>query len=251
MFNTILVSSKNSSGENEYDFLNITSFLALLKGKKMMFSLCDITGKMAMPWVEAGYIAVLVDPQHEKYAPQHSKIWFDGNYLRISCFLIDCISFLGQLSKHNQVVFVSGFPPCTDVAVSGAAHFAKKAAKDKHFQSKAALIAEQCRTIGLMTGAPYFFENPVSVFSSIFGAPQYTFHPYYYTAYCKEDNYTKKTCLWTGNGFKMPEPQMDNTLSAPDDRIHKAPPGPDRANFRSATPMGFAKAVFNANHPKS
>lgn len=28
----------------------------------------------------------------------------------------------------------------------------------------------------------------------------------------------------------------------------KAPDGPDRANFRSATPMGFARAVFEANH---
>lgn len=33
----------------------------------------------------------------------------------------------------------------------------------------------------------------------------------------------------------------------PDDRIHKAPPGVDRANFRSATPRGFARAVFEAN----
>ncbi|HIA3096424.1 TPA: hypothetical protein ACWP3A_004962, partial [Escherichia coli] len=30
-------------------------------------------------------------------------------------------------------------------------------------------------------------------------------------------------------------------------RIHTAPPGPERANFRSATPNGFAKAVFEAN----
>ena len=29
--------------------------------------------------------------------------------------------------------------------------------------------------------------------------------------------------------------------------IHKAPPGPDRENFRSATPLGFARAVFAAN----
>lgn len=35
----------------------------------------------------------------------------------------------------------------------------------------------------------------------------------------------------------------------PDNRIHDAPPGEDRANFRSATPMGFARAVFGANAP--
>jgi hypothetical protein len=36
-------------------------------------------------------------------------------------------------------------------------------------------------------------------------------------------------------------------LPPPDDRIWKAPPGPDRHNFRSKTPLGFARAVFAAN----
>ena len=47
----------------------------------------------------------------------------------------------------------------------------------------------------------------------------------------------------------MPETQMLDGIGESDDRIHKAPPGPDRANFRSATPAGFALAVFNANAP--
>ena len=47
----------------------------------------------------------------------------------------------------------------------------------------------------------------------------------------------------------MPEPFRDPALGAPDDRIHKASPGPERANFRSATPAGFAMAVFLANAP--
>jgi hypothetical protein len=34
----------------------------------------------------------------------------------------------------------------------------------------------------------------------------------------------------------------------PDDRIHKCPPGPERHNIRSATPLGFAKAVFESNY---
>ena len=65
--------------------------------------------------------------------------------------------------------------------------------------------------------------------------------------YFEEDNYTKKTCLWTGGGFVMPMSNKLQELDAPDDRIHKCPPVPDRHNIRSATPMGFAKAVFKAN----
>jgi hypothetical protein len=33
----------------------------------------------------------------------------------------------------------------------------------------------------------------------------------------------------------------------PDDRIHKAAPSEERADFRSATPLGFSRAVFEAN----
>ena len=45
----------------------------------------------------------------------------------------------------------------------------------------------------------------------------------------------------------MPASCQDFSLGSPDDRIHKCAPGPDRQNFRSATPMGFARAVFAAN----
>jgi hypothetical protein len=47
----------------------------------------------------------------------------------------------------------------------------------------------------------------------------------------------------------MPAHAKDETLGAPDDRIHKAPPGDDRANFRSATPRGFSRALYIANAP--
>lgn len=208
-----------------------------------VISLCDLTGHLVQPWVDAGYEAVLVDPQH--------------GTTHIRDDVIECIADtvqgaakrLGEIMRTEHVVFVAGFPPCTDVAVSGARWFALKASKDKHFQAKAALVAEQCRMIGQVSGAPWFFENPVSVFASIFGQSSHIFSPHEFTGYCADDNYTKTTHLWTGNGFVMPPKFMDATLGAPDDRIHKAPPGPERANFRSATPKGFAKAIFEANRP--
>lgn len=61
------------------------------------------------------------------------------------------------------------------------------------------------------------------------------------------DGYHKSTCLWTGNGFRMPEPRPVG-LHAKADKIHKCAPGEERANIRSATPMGFARAVYEANH---
>lgn len=208
---------------------------------KTVISLCDLTGNMVKPWVEAGYNAVLVDPQH-------STTRIEGPITKFAGTVEDVMEYAGHLIRSGDVEMVFGFPPCTDMAVSGARWFKDKHAKDPLFQAKAVMVAEQCRTIGRLSGAPYMVENPVSVLASAFGKPQHSFHPADYTAYEAGDNYTKKTCLWTGGGFVMPAPTKDETLGEPDNRIHFASPGPERANFRSATPMGFARAVFDANH---
>ena len=211
--------------------------------RKIAIFLCDYTGKAAQPWVDAGYEVVLADPQHP------AGIHTDGLVTRIGCIITDCLGYLGAAIRSGRVVFVMGFPPCTDVAVSGSRWFEAKRKIDPHFQAKAALVAEQCRMVGALSGAAWAFENPVSVFSSIFGKPCHTFSPDDFTGHCAADNYTKKTCLWTGGGFVMPAPFKDSTLGKPDDRIHKAPPGPDRANFRSASPVGAFTAIFLANAP--
>ena len=258
--------------------------------KGIAIFLCDITGVMGEPWLQAGYDIILVDPQHGEGVtvelPEHPSC---GSVTKVG-YVIDHPStwiVLRRAIRSGQVVFVCGFPPCTDVAVCGTKQFATKFAKDKHFQAKAALVAEQCETIGKMSGAPGFWENPISVLSSIMGKPGHIFSPYQYTGLCADDNYFKSTCLWPYNGFVMPVFNMIEGVKQateivksilgflpsdkkkmlkehgdkfcpefleiiikfyPDDRIHKAPPGADRANFRSATPRGFARAVFEANH---
>lgn len=203
--------------------------------------LCDYTGILARPWVEHGYKAVLIDPQH---GLDHE----DGAYLKLGRTVEEAFGLVGELIRDKRIAFVAGFPPCTDMAVSGARWFAKKYDMDHLFQAKAVSVAEQCRVIGELSGAPYFIENPVSILANIFGKPDHTFQPYEYTGWCKDDNYRKRTCLWTGNGYRQPPPLRDTTLGEPDDRIHMAPPGEERANFRSRTPLGFSRAVYAANH---
>jgi hypothetical protein len=90
------------------------------------------------------------------------------------------------------------------------------------------------------------------VLSSIphIGKPTHYFEPCHFTKWCADDNYTKKKCVWGGNGFVMPESAKDETLGPPDDRIHKATPGDDRADFRSQSPRGFFRAMHAANDPK-
>lgn len=210
--------------------------------KGTILCLCDYTGIMAQPWIDSGYHAVLVDPQHP------GGINSDGYVMRIG-HAIDHPKTWGYLRSLNDVVFVAGFPPCTDLAVSGARWFESKKESDPAFQFKAMQLVWQCHVIAEMFGAPYLIENPVSQISSFWRKPDYSFHPSDFTGHHPGDNYTKKTCLWTGNGFVMPGAFRDNSLSVPDDRIHKCAPGPDRANIRSATPRGFAKAVYMSNAP--
>lgn len=214
---------------------------------RTVISLCDYTGNFVKPWVEAGYNAVLVDPQHERTR-------WEGPVLKLAATVEEALPELRVFLLEAQVAFVAGFPPCTNLAVSGAKHFTRKMTDKawKHYAGPnmffdATRVAWQCEMIGQLSGAPWLVENPVSRLSTLWRKPDHAFHPYWFTALEPEDNYTKKTCLWTGGGFVMPEREQDPTLPEPDDRIHKAPPSEERGNFRSATPMGFARAVFEAN----
>ncbi|SDI56882.1 hypothetical protein [Pseudomonas abietaniphila] len=212
--------------------------------RKIAIFLCDLTGVMAQPWVEAGYEAILIDPQHPE------GVHTDGAITKVGHIIDHPESWriIREAVATAQVEFVAGFPPCTDLAVSGARWFEAKRKADPAVQFKAMHVVWQCQIIGELSGAPWFAENPVSQISSLWRKPDHWFHPWQFSGFCADDQYTKKTCLWTGGGFVMPAPFTDESLGSPDDRIHKAPPGPERANFRSATPAGFARAVFLANH---
>lgn len=195
-----------------------------------VISLCDRTGKMVKPWLDAGYRAITVDIQ-EQENPHPRRLHHVGDVRSFS---------LGVL----RPAAVFAFPPCTHLAVSGARWFQSKG---MGALIEALEIVEACRKLCEASGAPYMIENPVSTLSTYWRKPDHTFHPWHFTAHEPADHYTKKTCLWTGNGFVMPRPAVEAGLGEPDDRIHKAPPSDDRSDFRSATPMGFARAVFEAN----
>jgi hypothetical protein len=204
--------------------------------------LCNLTLNMAQPWLDGGYRVVMVDPQHEQTED-------DGRIFRIKATVLEALPILRRIARTENVVFGAAFPPCTDMAVSGARWFEHKRNIDPMFQAKAVAVAEQCRMVLEILGVAGFLENPVSVLSRVFGKAKHSFHPHHFTALCRDDNYTKNTQIWPVGDFVMPAPSIDPTLGAPDDRIHKAPPSADRGNIRSATPRGFSMAVYLANAP--
>lgn len=195
----------------------------------LVVSLCDFTGNMVRPWAEAGYECLCIDLQHSIRASRsEGNITYRWGNVR---------SYSPGFDVCRDAEIIFAFPPCTALAVSGARDFRNKGIRGL---IEALEVVEACRVLCEASGAPWMLENPVSRLSSCWRKPDFTFDPADYG-----DGYTKKTCLWTGNGFVMP-PKNRVEISAPS-YIHKMPPGPDRANLRSATPMGFARAVFEAN----
>lgn len=201
---------------------------------RIVLSLCDRTGNMLRPWAEAGYRCIAVDIQHESGTTIRDGIEYVGG---------DVTTYV---PPEGDYVAVFAFPPCTHLAVSGARWFKDKGLGALH---QAIGLVEACRKIAEDVGAPYFLENPISTLSTYWRKPDYMFDPCDYGGYFNPpvDEYTKKTCLWTGNGFVMPDTKpVEPVLGS---KMHKLPPGPLRADLRSETPKGFAKAVFEANSP--
>jgi hypothetical protein len=236
--------------------------------KQHVISLYDYTGEALKPWAEAGYTCYAFDIQHPK--DKVVKDHFDsGGIIRyVHADLHDFSTYSNMFFSFygRKVAFGMAFPVCTDLAVSGAAWFKKKAEADPLFQQRAAQHAIDCAGLFDDLGCPYFIENPVSVLATKWRKPDHTFHPYEYGGYIAENNaqhprwpdyiadrdaYPKKTCLWTGNGFVMP-PKVPVEPETGHSRQHLKLGGKSAKtkNIRSATPRGFAIAVMAANTNK-
>lgn len=203
--------------------------------------LCSRTGIIAQPWSDAGIPCICVDTSHSiRRAPRKEGL--------ITYLWGDVRTWVPP--KGVRPIFVGAFPPCTHVANSGARDFRLK----RCMMLRDALETfEACRLAASWSGAPYFVEQPQTYLASIphIGEADHVFDPYEYTSWHKGDNYTKRTCVWVGNGFVMPPSDIARGLGKPDDRIHKraATRVGDVDSDRSDTPIGFARAVFAYNRP--
>lgn len=141
------------------------------------------------------------------------------------------------------------FPPCTHLAVSGAAWFEQKR-KDGRQQEGVdffmAIVNANVPRIAV--------ENPIGIMSKIYRKPDQIIQPYYFG-----DKSRKATCLWLKNLPKLvhtPEPNLfeESTHVQPDLITFKngktfsrdyciAWPSPDRGKLRSKTYPGIAKAM--------
>jgi len=229
-----------------------------------VISLYDYTGEALKPWAKKGYTCHAFDIQHDE-ASLVDRFEGGGSISFHKADLHDHknLNAIYYAFADKPVAFGMAFPVCTDMAVSGAAWFKKKAEANPSFQDEAVSHAVWCAEVFRSLKIPFFIENPVSVLATKWRKPDHKFHPYEYGGYIAKDDaqhplwpdyiadrdaYPKKTCLWTGNGFVMP-PKVPVEPESGHSRQHLKLGGKSAKtkNIRSATPRGFAIAVMAAN----
>lgn len=210
----------------------------------VVVSCFDLTCALLKPWSEAGYECHAIDIQH----PPGKTV--EGNITKWGMDVYDWEKMFCEEMAHllPRVVFAAFFPPCTDLAVSGARWFKTKEENSPGTRERAMKLVYWSDKMGKLLHCPFFIENPVSVIASEWRRPDFTFHPYEFGGYegGANDGYTKKTCLWTGGGFALPEKKAIALDPKTHDRIWKMAPSPERQNLRSQTPEGFSRALFEA-----
>ncbi|UYL04900.1 hypothetical protein LGIDLPPJ_00013 [Klebsiella phage KP13-27] len=224
---------------------------------KVVWSLFDGSGIMGLPWAEAGYQVYCFNADKGNHGEYKVKM-HHPNLHYIDQWIDPQFAIKREILGTPLPSIIFGFPDCTLFAQSGSQH-----ERSQGSLQYALTLAKLIRELGERYNVPWMIENPVGALScpDMMGKPNAYFHPWEYGGHMTADDrpfhpkmpmfdgYTKKTCLWFGNGFKMPEKC----------------PGPINIGFfwgwkylggksemtkqlRSLTPRGFARAVFKANH---
>ena len=153
----------------------------------------------------------------------------------------DC-KFTTTDGVEHQIVgrwdMIIAFPPCTDLAVSGAAWFKEKqkdGRQQKSIEFFMKIASADCERIAI--------ENPVGIMSTRWRKPDQIVQPWQF-GHLEQ----KKTCLWLKGIPKLRETEnvYDEMMKLPKnkrERLHYLPPSPDRAKERSKTFLGIAKAI--------
>ena len=140
---------------------------------------------------------------------------------------MDVLSLLA-ITPPNAYDLLIAFPPCTHLAVSGARWFRFK--RDEQ--------AEAIRFAKMLWHTPIrriALENPVGILSRHIGSPAQVIQPWQFG-----HGETKATCLWLKN---LPPLEPTKVVSGRVARVHRMPPGPNRARERSRTYAGIAEAM--------
>lgn len=222
--------------------------------KKVVWSLFDGSGLAVWDWAAAGYQCYCFNADsadHGEYAVKvrHPNIhyvncWIDYNFE----------SEVIQAQSIPEPGIIFAYPSCTNLSGAGAKH-----SRTGNEMMESVNNAKYVEWLGNKYNCPWYVENPVGKMSSLWRKPNFYFDPYEYGGYLSDaegsfhpkmplrDAYTKKTCIWCGNGFmkpdKLPVPHIGffwgwKYLGGKSEKTKQ---------LRSLTPRGWARAVFVKN----
>lgn len=140
---------------------------------------------------------------------------------------------------------VIAFPPCTHLAVSGAAWFEEKRRNGRQQMGTGFFLA----FTALDHVPKVAIENPVGIMSSLYRKPDQIIQPYQFG-----DPYEKRTCLWLKGLPKLKPTQVvqpEERAKTGDNGRTMAPwykdawslPASERSKVRSKTFPGIARAM--------
>jgi len=174
---------------------------------------CEESGAVRDAFIKAGHDAMSCDMKPTRSPGPH----YCGD-------VFDVIDYPWDLAIFH--------PPCTHTSVSGAKHFAEKRMDGRQQAAVSFFMALVRRSAHIQRVA---LEQPVSIISSLYRKPDQTIQPWQFG-----HGETKATCLWLRG---LPPLMPTQIVEGREARIHKMPPGPDRARDRSATYDGIARAM--------
>lgn len=185
---------------------------------------CEYSGTVRDAFIRAGHDAMSCDLLPTDIPGPH----YQGD--------IRDVLYLGPMSQPWDLMIAH--PPCTDIAVSGAAWF-----KEKIADGRQARALEFVRFLMDVPIPKICIENPISVISSKIRKPDQIVQPWMF-GHAEQ----KATCLWLKGLPKLQETcnvkeEMVLLPKRERERLHYLPPGPNRWKERSKTFQGIADAM--------
>lgn len=207
--------------------------------KPHLISLFDYTGNASRPFRENGWNVTQIDLQHGMDILEWDFIrWYNN----LNDYILPSVGIIAMI-------------PCTDYALSGAKHFARKDADgsteySQKLTERTKHIIDYFDNVGTLRF--WQVENPMSRIHKLnpwLGSPVLKFNPCDYACYDpipENSRYNKMTWLW-GN-FNIPEKKRiePHTKDYPGFR-NAGGKSLKTKNMRSITPLGFAYKYNNLN----
>ena len=186
-----------------------------------------------------------------------TKAFRERGHDAFSCDILSCSGghpewhiqgdVIKELEKNWDMVIA--FPPCTHLAVSGAAHFAKKREDGRQQEG----IDFFMRFANLDHVPKVAIENPIGIMSRIWRKPDQIIQPYQFG-----EDASKSTCLWLKGLPLLIETcrVVGRFVTTPSGKVverwsnqcsnyghDKTAPSPERSRLRSKTYAGIGKAI--------